>query len=95
MNSWSGHNINAVLPHGAVGSQIGEAGYYVQPTLFGDVRDDMHIAQQEIFGPVQCCMKWKDVSEVSSMHHVHSARCATDHAAVYTKNCKVVAVLEL
>jgi aldehyde dehydrogenase (NAD+)/betaine-aldehyde dehydrogenase len=29
-----------------------EAGYYVQPTIFSDVRTDMTIAQEEIFGPV-------------------------------------------
>ena len=27
-------------------------GYFVQPTVFADVRDDMRIAQEEIFGPV-------------------------------------------
>jgi aldehyde dehydrogenase (NAD+) len=27
-------------------------GYFVQPTVFGNVRPDMHIAQEEIFGPV-------------------------------------------
>ncbi len=29
-----------------------EKGYYVQPTVFSDVRNDMTIAQEEIFGPV-------------------------------------------
>jgi acyl-CoA reductase-like NAD-dependent aldehyde dehydrogenase len=29
-----------------------EQGYYVQPTIFTDVRNDMTIAQEEIFGPV-------------------------------------------
>ena len=29
-----------------------EQGYYVQPTIFSDVRNDMTIAQEEIFGPV-------------------------------------------
>jgi acyl-CoA reductase-like NAD-dependent aldehyde dehydrogenase len=29
-----------------------EKGYYVQPTIFSDVRNDMTIAQEEIFGPV-------------------------------------------
>jgi acyl-CoA reductase-like NAD-dependent aldehyde dehydrogenase len=29
-----------------------ESGYYVQPTIFSDVRSDMTIAQEEIFGPV-------------------------------------------
>ena len=47
------------------GKQIGEKGYYIEPTMFGDVDDDMRIAQEEIFGPVQCCMKWKNVNEVN------------------------------
>lgn len=36
------------------GGSAGEGldGYYIQPTLFADVRNDMRIAQEEIFGPV-------------------------------------------
>ena len=41
--------------------------YFIQPTLFGDVRDNMRIAQEEIFGPMQCCMPWRDADEVSTM----------------------------
>ncbi|HVB71616.1 MAG TPA: aldehyde dehydrogenase family protein [Acidimicrobiales bacterium] len=38
---------------GGVASPEGlEKGYYVQPTVFSDVRNDMTIAQEEIFGPV-------------------------------------------
>ncbi|DBB03400.1 hypothetical protein WJX82_007438 [Trebouxia sp. C0006] len=46
------------------GHQLGDSGFYIQPTLFGDVRDGMRIAQEEIFGPVQCCMPWRDADEV-------------------------------
>merc|ERR1712012_347212 len=35
------------------GSQYGDKGYFVQPTVFGDVTDDMTICKEEIFGPVQ------------------------------------------
>ena len=31
-----------------------ESGYYVRPTIFADVRNDMPIAREEIFGPVLC-----------------------------------------
>lgn len=31
-----------------------DAGYYVRPTIFADVRNDMIIAREEIFGPVLC-----------------------------------------
>jgi len=36
----------------AGGESGGSPGYYVQPTVFTDVRGDMRIAQEEIFGPV-------------------------------------------
>jgi aldehyde dehydrogenase (NAD+) len=35
-------------------------GYYVQPTVFAGVRNDMTIAREEIFGPVLCILTYKD-----------------------------------
>jgi aldehyde dehydrogenase (NAD+) len=46
------------------GSRVGERGYFIQPTVFTDVRDDMKIAKEEIFGPVMSILKFKDVEEV-------------------------------
>jgi acyl-CoA reductase-like NAD-dependent aldehyde dehydrogenase len=37
-----------------------ERGYFVKPTVFGDVRPDMTIAQEEIFGPVLTIMPYED-----------------------------------
>ena len=37
-----------------------ERGYYVRPTVFSDVRPDMTIAQEEIFGPVLAIMPYDD-----------------------------------
>lgn len=37
-----------------------ETGYYVEPTVFTDVRPDMTIAQEEIFGPVVSVMTYTD-----------------------------------
>ncbi|HVK94278.1 MAG TPA: aldehyde dehydrogenase family protein [Noviherbaspirillum sp.] len=37
-----------------------ERGYYVQPTVFGHVRPEMRIAQEEIFGPVLSILAYKD-----------------------------------
>jgi aldehyde dehydrogenase (NAD+) len=34
------------------GGRFGERGYFVEPTIFTDVHNDMRIAQEEIFGPV-------------------------------------------
>jgi len=39
-------------------------GYFVPPTVFADVRDDMRIAQEEIFGPVISAIPFDDIDEV-------------------------------
>jgi len=41
-------------------------GYFVPPTVFADVRDDMRIAQDEIFGPVVSAIPFEDIDEVIS-----------------------------
>ncbi len=46
------------------GKRFGDRGYYVEPTLFADVKDDMSIAKDEIFGPVLSVLKFKDVDEI-------------------------------
>jgi aldehyde dehydrogenase (NAD+) len=46
------------------GDRAGDRGYFVQPTVFCDVTDDMKIAQEEIFGPVMSIIKFKDLDEV-------------------------------
>jgi len=48
-----------------LGGQRGNApecggGWFVQPTIFGDVRNDMRIAQEEVFGPVLSIIRFKD-----------------------------------
>jgi aldehyde dehydrogenase (NAD+) len=48
----------------AGGHRVGNKGYYVAPTVFADVRDDMTIAKEEIFGPVMSIMKWKDNADM-------------------------------
>ena len=39
-------------------------GYFVPPTVFADVTDDMRIAQEEIFGPVISAIPFTDIDEV-------------------------------
>lgn len=46
------------------GSRCGNKGFFVQPTVFADVTDDMTIAKEEIFGPVMSILKFKTVEEV-------------------------------
>ncbi|XVE54296.1 hypothetical protein DITRI_Ditri03aG0069400 [Diplodiscus trichospermus] len=45
------------------GKPIGQKGYYIEPTIFADVKDDMIIAKEEIFGPVLSLMKFKTMEE--------------------------------
>ena len=40
-----------------------EKGYFVRPTVFSDVRTDMTIAQEEIFGPVLAIIPYDDEDE--------------------------------
>jgi aldehyde dehydrogenase (NAD+) len=44
-----------------------DEGYYVQPTIFTDVKTDMRIAQEEIFGPVLTVFKASDLDEAISI----------------------------
>ncbi|KAK9947720.1 hypothetical protein M0R45_003332 [Rubus argutus] len=45
------------------GKPVGKKGYYIEPTVFTDVKDDMLIAKDEIFGPVMSLMKFKTIEE--------------------------------
>jgi aldehyde dehydrogenase (NAD+) len=40
-----------------------DTGYYVRPTVFADVTNDMTIAREEIFGPVLCILDYDDVDQ--------------------------------
>lgn len=44
-----------------------EKGYWLQPTVFADVTQQMKIAREEIFGPVLSILRWSDVEEVIAM----------------------------
>ena len=46
------------------GGRLGEKGYFIQPTVFSGVKDDMTIAREEIFGPVQSIFKFTTMEEV-------------------------------
>jgi len=46
------------------GGKQGDKGYFIQPTVFSDVKDNMRIAREEIFGPVQQIIKFKTLEEV-------------------------------
>jgi aldehyde dehydrogenase (NAD+) len=42
-------------------------GFYVEPTIFVDVKNDMKISQEEIFGPVLCVLRYKDLDDAVRM----------------------------
>ena len=48
----------------AGGDRVGDKGFFVAPTVFSDVKDEMKIAQEEIFGPVMSILKFKDMDEL-------------------------------
>jgi len=58
----TGKKQGASLLHG--GKRHGDKGYFIEPTVFADVKDDMTIAQEEIFGPVMSIIKFDSVDEV-------------------------------
>ncbi len=42
-------------------------GFFVRPTVFADVRPEMKIAREEIFGPVLCAIRFKDAEEAAAI----------------------------
>ncbi len=46
------------------GAPASQKGYFIKPTVFSGVKDDMKIAQEEIFGPVVCALPFKDVNDL-------------------------------
>ncbi|KAK2735383.1 aldehyde dehydrogenase [Colletotrichum kahawae] len=65
------------------GARHGDKGYFIQPTIFSNVRPDMKIMQEEIFGPVCAIAKFKDEDEVLKLAHDTTYGLA---AAVHTKD---------
>ncbi|XP_040824768.1 aldehyde dehydrogenase family 1 member A3 isoform X2 [Ochotona curzoniae] len=65
------------------GSAMEDRGLFITPTVFSEVTDSMRIAKEEIFGPVQPILKFKNIEEVIKRAN------STDYgltAAVFTKN---------
>jgi aldehyde dehydrogenase (NAD+) len=67
----------------AGGQRIGDRGYFVQPTIFGSVDNQMRIAQEEIFGPVAAVIPVKDADEAV---RVANESCYGLAAAVWTRD---------
>jgi acyl-CoA reductase-like NAD-dependent aldehyde dehydrogenase len=65
------------------GGRVGERGYFIQPTVFADVQDEMTIAREEIFGPVMSIIPFKGIEEVIDRANRTTFGLA---AAVWTKD---------
>ncbi|XP_042415874.1 aldehyde dehydrogenase family 2 member C4-like isoform X1 [Zingiber officinale] len=70
----------------AGGKPCGENGYYIEPTIFVDVKEDMVIAKEEIFGPVMSLMKFKTMEE--AIEKANNTRYGLA-AGVVTKNLDI------
>jgi len=65
------------------GSRAADKGYFIQPTVFADVQDNMRIAEEEIFGPVMQIIKFKSMEEIVERANKTMYGLA---AAVFTSN---------
>jgi aldehyde dehydrogenase (NAD+) len=62
-----GIDAGATVVVGGVGHPEGLGGYFVKPTVFAHVTNDMTIAREEIFGPVLCIISYRDEEEAIAM----------------------------
>ena len=60
----SGRREGATLVHGGSRPSHLPRGFYLEPTVFADVTDDMTIAREEIFGPVMSVLRWTEWDDV-------------------------------
>ncbi|MCP4253924.1 MAG: aldehyde dehydrogenase family protein [Candidatus Scalindua sp.] len=67
------------------GERCGEKGYFIRPTIFDEVDNNMKIAREEIFGPVVSAITFDDVNEVVRQGNLSIYGLA---AAVWTKDIK-------
>ncbi len=74
-----------VLAGGKRAAVNGDHGYFIEPTIFGSVKNDMKIAQEEIFGPVLATLSFDDIEEVAELANKNVYGLA---AAIWTNDIK-------
>ncbi|WP_128001036.1 aldehyde dehydrogenase [Piscinibacter defluvii] len=62
----AGRSEGAAVVAGGAAARTETGGYYVEPTVFAGVRNDMKIAREEIFGPVMSVIRFD--SEAEAVH---------------------------
>lgn len=65
------------------GNRIGDKGFFIEPTIFGNVQDNMRIAKEEIFGPVMQIAKFKNLEEIIERANLTEYGLA---ASIFTQN---------
>jgi acyl-CoA reductase-like NAD-dependent aldehyde dehydrogenase len=74
-----------LLAGGNRASVNGDHGYFIEPTIFGGVKNDMKIAQEEIFGPVLATLSFDSIEEVAEQANKNIYGLA---AAIWTNDIK-------
>jgi len=82
----TGKSEGAQLIAGGKRATVGNGnGFFVEPTIFGGVKNDMTIAREEIFGPVLATLTFDDVDQVAELANQNPYGLA---AAIWTKDIK-------
>jgi acyl-CoA reductase-like NAD-dependent aldehyde dehydrogenase len=82
----AGKSEGAKLVTGGARASVGNgSGYFIEPTIFGGVQNEMKIAQEEIFGPVLAALAFDDVEQVAEQANRNPYGLA---AAVWTRDLK-------
>jgi len=81
----SGKSEGAKLVTGGERTTVGDKGYFVKPTIFDEVRNDMKIAREEIFGPVLSTITFANFDDAieQANHTIYGLA-----AAVWTRDIK-------
>ncbi len=81
-----GKSEGAQLIAGGKRASVGNGnGFFIEPTIFGGVKNDMTIAREEIFGPVLATLTFDDVDQVAELANQNPYGLA---AAIWTKDIK-------